>query len=295
MEYKWRASHRIRFYYHKKGEVTRITFNNLTMMHHPMHLHGHYFRVINENGEKSPLKHTVNVPSMGKVTIEFLGEEEGYWIFHCHVLYHMMSGMTRMFSYGNARNPLLANYPMSKMMKEMNQYFTWSTVNIASHYSSLNFTSSNLRNEFDVDAEFAYTKNLEAEFSYNRYVNDWTRVYFALQTENKQDNEIKELNTVLKMGVKYFTPYMFNLNVSIDNQFRPEIVLNKEFLLFPRFFVNGEISYRADFGFINEMDNHYQHELNWIIGAELMLHRNVSLMGNYNSKYGIGGGLTLRL
>ena len=47
----------------KQGEVTRITFNNLTMMHHPMHLHGHFFRVINENGEYSPLKHTVNVPS----------------------------------------------------------------------------------------------------------------------------------------------------------------------------------------------------------------------------------------
>ena len=40
----------------KSGEVTRITLNNLTMMHHPMHLHGHYFRVINENGERSPLK-----------------------------------------------------------------------------------------------------------------------------------------------------------------------------------------------------------------------------------------------
>jgi CopA family copper-resistance protein len=39
----------------KKGEITRITFNNLTMMHHPMHLHGHFFRVINENGEYSPL------------------------------------------------------------------------------------------------------------------------------------------------------------------------------------------------------------------------------------------------
>jgi FtsP/CotA-like multicopper oxidase with cupredoxin domain len=37
------------------GQVTRITLNNLTMMHHPMHLHGHFFRVINENGDYSPL------------------------------------------------------------------------------------------------------------------------------------------------------------------------------------------------------------------------------------------------
>ncbi|MGB5821141.1 MAG: multicopper oxidase domain-containing protein, partial [Saonia sp.] len=79
----------------KGGEVTRITLNNLTMMHHPMHLHGHYFRVINENGERSPLKHTVNVPPMQKVIIEFYNEEYGDWFFHCHVLYHMMGGMAR--------------------------------------------------------------------------------------------------------------------------------------------------------------------------------------------------------
>jgi FtsP/CotA-like multicopper oxidase with cupredoxin domain len=56
------------------GQVTRITLNNLTMMHHPMHLHGHFFRVINENGDYS---HTVNVPPMGNVTIEFYGSEYG--------------------------------------------------------------------------------------------------------------------------------------------------------------------------------------------------------------------------
>jgi FtsP/CotA-like multicopper oxidase with cupredoxin domain len=80
------------------GQVTRITLNNLTMMHHPMHLHGHFFRVINENGDYSPLKHTVNVP-MGNVTIEFYGSEYGDWFFHCHILYHMMGGMARVFSY----------------------------------------------------------------------------------------------------------------------------------------------------------------------------------------------------
>jgi FtsP/CotA-like multicopper oxidase with cupredoxin domain len=40
----------------KSGEITRITLNNLTMMHHPMHLHGHFFRVINENGDTFSIK-----------------------------------------------------------------------------------------------------------------------------------------------------------------------------------------------------------------------------------------------
>src|SRR5680860_1015880 len=89
----------------KRGEVTRMTFNNLTMMHHPMHLHGHFFRVINKNGEYSPLKHTVNVPPMQQVTIEFEGNEYGDWFFHCHILYHMMSGMARIISYDTPEDP----------------------------------------------------------------------------------------------------------------------------------------------------------------------------------------------
>jgi FtsP/CotA-like multicopper oxidase with cupredoxin domain len=95
----------------KEGEITRITMNNLTMMHHPMHLHGHFFRVINKNGEYSPLKHTVDVPPMEKVTIEFYGDEYGDWFFHCHILYHMMGGMARIFSYDTPRDPRLEGHP----------------------------------------------------------------------------------------------------------------------------------------------------------------------------------------
>jgi Multicopper oxidase len=68
------------------------------MMHHPIHLHGFFFRLINQHGIRSPLKHTVDVPPMGRHTIEFEANEEGDWMFHCHLLYHMMAGMGRVFS-----------------------------------------------------------------------------------------------------------------------------------------------------------------------------------------------------
>ena len=45
----------------RKGENVTFVMNNKTMMHHPMHLHGHFFRVLNDQGEYSPLKHTVDV------------------------------------------------------------------------------------------------------------------------------------------------------------------------------------------------------------------------------------------
>jgi FtsP/CotA-like multicopper oxidase with cupredoxin domain len=84
----------------RHGEVLRIALVNDTMMNHPIHLHGHFFRVLDGDDGKAPLKHTVDVPPMGRRTIEFDANESGDWFFHCHVLYHMDAGMARVFSYG---------------------------------------------------------------------------------------------------------------------------------------------------------------------------------------------------
>ena len=83
----------------RKGEVVRFLLINRTMMHHPMHLHGHFFRVINGQGDRSPLKHTVDVAPMSTTVIEFEANEFGDWFFHCHLLYHMKSGMARVIHY----------------------------------------------------------------------------------------------------------------------------------------------------------------------------------------------------
>lgn len=156
----------------KGGEVTRITLNNLTMMHHPMHLHGHYFRVINENGEHSPLKHTANVPTMQKVTIEFYNEEYGDWFFHCHILYHMMGGMARVFSYDTPRDERMKDFAVQELIHETDHYFSWGLAQLGSNFSELRLTSGNIRNEFNLRVESDYNQNSEVEFSYNRYLND---------------------------------------------------------------------------------------------------------------------------
>ena len=84
----------------RQGELLRIALVNDTMMNHPIHLHGHFFRVLDGDDAKAPLKHTVDVPPMGRRLIEFDADESGDWFFHCHVLYHMDAGMARVFSYG---------------------------------------------------------------------------------------------------------------------------------------------------------------------------------------------------
>ncbi len=84
----------------KKGQNVRIILYNNTMMRHPMHLHGHDFRLLNGQGEYAVMKNIIDIMPMERDTIEFAATEQGGdWFFHCHILYHMMSGMGRVFSY----------------------------------------------------------------------------------------------------------------------------------------------------------------------------------------------------
>jgi len=280
----------------KKGEITRITFNNLTMMHHPMHLHGHFFRVINKNGEYSPLKHTVNVPPMQQVTVEFYGDEYGDWFFHCHILYHMIGGMARIFSYDTPRDPRLKGYPVSKLIHETNRWYSWGLTDVASHLAEINLVASNLRNQFNLGAEYGWNQNLDAELTYERYLYDYFTVFAGLNMENEQEDNLDEISTTAVAGFRWFTPYMFNLDVRIDNELRPQFSIGRELMVFPRLFVFGYYEYQMDFGWVNNLgaNTNFAHETVWNTGAEYMLSKNLSLMAGYDNRFGAGGGLSVR-
>ncbi len=77
-----------------EGSWVRMRITNHSMMLHPMHLHGHFFRVANV------LKDTLIIPPMmGRGTFQFLADNPGRWFFHCHNAYHMESGMAREVRY----------------------------------------------------------------------------------------------------------------------------------------------------------------------------------------------------
>jgi FtsP/CotA-like multicopper oxidase with cupredoxin domain len=281
------------------GKVTQITLNNLTMMHHPMHLHGHFFRVINDKGEYSPLKHTVNVPPMQKITIEFEGSEEGDWFFHCHVLYHMMGGMARIFSYENPRDPRLKGFPLKKLIKESDEYFNWGTANVASQMVGLNLMSSNIRNQFNLNMEYGYNQNFEAEVSYERYLYDYFRVFAGVNLENEVAESLDEINATAVVGIRFLTPYLFNLDVRLDSKLRPEFRINREIMIFPRTTIFANYEYQMDFGWTNTLpesgeNSNYKGETTWSAGASYIFSRNFSVMGSYDNRFGAGGGLTVR-
>ena len=78
-----------------RNERVRVTMINDTMMTHPMHLHGHFFEVVNGHPGNHPFKHTVMVLPGGKLTFDLTADAPGDWAFHCHLLYHMHAGMMR--------------------------------------------------------------------------------------------------------------------------------------------------------------------------------------------------------
>ena len=76
----------------ERGERARVVLINDTMMAHPIHLHGHFFELVNGQ-DRQPLKHTINVAPGGKVAFDLTASEPGDWAFHCHLLLHMHAGM----------------------------------------------------------------------------------------------------------------------------------------------------------------------------------------------------------
>ena len=79
----------------KLGERVRFVLINNTMMEHPIHLHGFFTVLENGQGDHQPLKHTINVKPGERLGYVFTADTPGHWAFHCHLLYHMETGMFR--------------------------------------------------------------------------------------------------------------------------------------------------------------------------------------------------------
>ena len=79
----------------QRGERVRFVLINDTMMEHPIHLHGLWSELENGHGEYRPYKHTINVKPGERLSYLVTADEPGRWAYHCHLLYHMETGMFR--------------------------------------------------------------------------------------------------------------------------------------------------------------------------------------------------------
>ena len=80
----------------QRGKSCVLAVRNETAWWHPMHLHGHSFRVISRNGKPNPRREwrdTVLVPPRESADLAFVADHPGDWMFHCHVTDHQETGM----------------------------------------------------------------------------------------------------------------------------------------------------------------------------------------------------------
>ena len=92
-----------------EGQLVKLRLTNPTDIPHPMHLHGHRFRVLSHNGQPltgSPIYlDTISVEQGDTYEIAFVADNPGLWMLHCHIGRHADSGMDMMISYADISTP----------------------------------------------------------------------------------------------------------------------------------------------------------------------------------------------
>jgi FtsP/CotA-like multicopper oxidase with cupredoxin domain len=253
----------------RKGEVIRLTLDNQTMMHHPIHLHGHFFRVLNGQGNRSPLKHTVNVPSMKKITIEFYANKEKDWFFHCHNLYHMATGMARIISYTNTTTAT------KKIFQSLVHDNWYSLCNMAalSNMTLGYLRAFNTRNTIEIEYDWNYKNEYEYEAIYLRNINRFLNLYVGINAERVKNNPKSKVSAIF--GARYLLPLLLVADIRLDTKghWRAE------------FESNMQLTNRTNFLWSYNTDKEYRFTLLYEIN------KNIFLIGTYDSDFKWGGGM----
>lgn len=258
-----------------KGEIVRFIFENETMMHHPMHLHGHFFRVLNENGDYSPLKHTVDVPPHRTRTIEFYANEPGQWMLHCHNLYHLKTGMARVVRYKDFKltpemqrndrlDPHLANH-----------FYIYSMLEAASNHAQAQFKLMRTWDELELRVEssdiegknfdFGEEWETEGDLNYRRWFSRWFNLFAGGTLYHEKGYGAA--------GVGYILPMLVETAVSVNHEGKFRFDVEKRFQWTKSVFTDAEFTWRPDWK--GERDSEYEISLmyspSWTWAAGLML------------------------
>ena len=284
----------------KKGENVRLIIYNNSMMRHPMHLHGHDFRILNGQGEYAPLKNVIDIMPMERDTIEFAANTSGDWFFHCHVLYHMMSGMARVFRYENSPpNPEIPNPALAyrKLKATDRKYYFMANAGFQTNNSEGDATFANTRWKVSTLWHLGYHDNrgYESETMFGRYLGrmQWLYPYvgfdyhykvaggpkniFGKETKNwfGQTSNKNNRHTIVA-GIAYTLPMLLiaDFRVDGDGKFRFQ---------FSR--TDIPVTSRLRLSMMINTDKEYTVALRYITT------KYISLGTHYDSDMGIGAGI----
>ncbi|WP_321389850.1 multicopper oxidase domain-containing protein [Emcibacter sp.] len=259
----------------RKGERVRFILKNETMMHHPIHLHGHFFRVLNGKGDKSPMKHTVNVPPMATVVIEFDANEEKDWFFHCHNLYHMKSGMSRVVSYEDS----------SRMTEEIlrkisgdRHWYSFADLSAQSYVASGKVWTRDSYNMVSAMIEADYDSAYEGEVAYSRTINRFLKLYAGGWFEREEEDGTWHDRNVAMAGVRYVLPLLIEADLRVDSKGHVRFGLESELQLTSR------LSFEWNWNTDDEWETVLEYEIS----------KRFSLVGGHMSRFGTGGGVLVK-
>ena len=279
-----------------KGEVLRILLYNNSMMRHPMHLHGFDFRLINGQGDYAPLKNVLDIMPMERDTIEFVANTEGDWFFHCHILYHMMAGMNRVFDVGNYQNDLLADKEKAYriLQKESNMIHFMAENDFATNGNDGQAMLQNTRWSLGTEWRLGYqdAHGYEVETHLGRYIGkmQWLMPFIGFDWRyrrmghNEQEKNMfgqtnkKDNRSAISIGAMYTLPMLINFQAEVYHDGIVRLSLMREDI---------PISRRVRAGFMVNTDKEYMFDLRYV------LTRNFGIRTHYDSDMGFGVGLAV--
>ena len=280
----------------KKGENVRIILYNGSMMRHPMHLHGHDFRLLNGQGENAPLKNIVDVMPMETDTLEFNANVEGDWFFHCHILYHMMSGMGRVLSYENQKpNPLIPNPKLAqrKLFADDRKFHFMVENDVATSgndgMAMLQSTRWSIGSEWRLGYHDFH--GYEVETHIGRYIGkmqwlmpfigfDWRYRKFGIDEQVTNlfgQSNSKDQRSLFTVGVNYTLPLLIIGQAEIYQDGNVRFQLMRE---------DMPITKRLRMSFMLNTDKEY------MAGFRYIVNKNMGISSHYDSDMGFGAGIT---
>ncbi len=277
------------------GENIRIILYNGTMMRHPMHLHGHFFRLLNGQGDYAPLKEVVDILPMETDTLEFAATESGDWFFHCHILYHMMSGMGRIFHYeGSPPNPGLPDRQaaLQKVYSDDRTIHPTARTSLESNGADGEAMLADTRYRFQTEWRLGTDarKGYESESHLGRYFGQmqyWLPYIgwdFRYRSEKESEKNLfgqmdtKDHRNVLCAGIQYTLPLLLVADWRIDTKGNIRLQLGREDI---------PVTSRLRFTFMANTDKEY------MAGFRYIVTKYFGFSTHYDSDMGFGAGVTV--
>lgn len=281
----------------KKGENIKIIIYNGSMMRHPMHLHGHDFRLLNGQGDNAPLKNIVDIMPMETDTLVFNANVDGDWFFHCHILYHMMSGMGRVLSYENqVPNPIIPNpkYAYRKLKSDDRKLHFMGQNDFASNGNDGEAMLASTRWKLSSEWRLGYQDmhGYEVETHLGRYIGkmqwfmpfigfDWRYRKHGInfQEENIfKQKDTKDTRQAFSIGFLYTLPMLVHFEAELFTDGTVLLQLKREDI---------PLTKRLRMGLMLNSDKEYMVDLKYILA------KNIGIRTHYDSDMGFGVGLNI--